>query len=120
MDLISCRNLLIYLNSELQGHVIPVFHYALKPGGFLFLGTSENITQHADLFAPLDKKNRVFERRGNGIRLQLPLLFKPPGAGLGEGSREPVPRSLRETIEARVIDRHMPPHVATTREGDIV
>ena len=69
MDLISCRNLLIYLNSELQGHVIPIFHYALKPGGFLFLGTSENIAQHADLFAPLDKRNRVFERRGDSVRL---------------------------------------------------
>ena len=120
MDLISCRNLLIYLNSELQGHVIPVFHYALKPGGFLFLGTSENIAQHADLFAPLDKRNRVFERRGDSVRLQLPLLFKPHGAGPGEGPREPVPRSLRETVEARVLDRHMPPHVVTTREGDIV
>ena len=120
MDLISCRNLLIYLNSELQGHVIPIFHYALKPGGFLFLGTSENIAHHADLFAPLDKRNRVYERRGDSVRLQLPLLFKPHGAGPGEGPREPVPRSLRETVEARVLDRHMPPHVVTTREGDIV
>src|SRR5262245_13180691 len=50
MDMISCRNLLIYLNSELQNHVIPIFHYALKPNGFLFLGTSENISQHGDLF----------------------------------------------------------------------
>src|SRR5262249_29287193 len=58
MDLISCRDLLIYLNSELQSHIIPVFHYALKPNGFLFLGTSENITQHGDLFAPIDKKSR--------------------------------------------------------------
>src|SRR5262249_9159494 len=65
-DLISGRNLLIYLNSELQGHVIPIFHYALKPQGFLFLGTSENITQHGDLFTPIDKKSRVFQRRENG------------------------------------------------------
>src|SRR5262245_1972295 len=120
MDLISCRNLLIYLNSELQNHVIPIFHYALKPGGFLFLGTSENITQHTDLFAPLDKKNRVFERRGDGSRLQLPLLFRRHGVGAGEGPREPAGRSLRQTVETRVLDRYVPPHVVATREGDIV
>src|SRR5438132_7075110 len=63
MDLISCRNLLIYLNGELQDRIIPIFHYALKPNGFLFLGTSENITKHGDLFVPVDKKSRLFQRR---------------------------------------------------------
>src|SRR5262249_56672670 len=88
MDLISCRNLLIYLNSELQGHVIPIFHYALKPNGFLFLGTSENITQHGDLFTSVDKKNRVFQRREDGAVLpHLPVLLRRHGAG-GGGSIE--------------------------------
>ena len=80
MDLISCRNLLIYLNSELQARVIPIFHYALKPHGFLFLGTSENISQHGDLFTSLDKKNRVFQRREDGAAIpHLPVLFRRHG-----------------------------------------
>ena len=55
LDLISCRNLLIYLKPGLQGQVFPLFHYALRPGGYLFLGLSENIARYTDLFLPLDK-----------------------------------------------------------------
>ena len=51
IDLISCRNLLIYFGYDMQGQVIPTFHYALRPGGYLFLGTSENITQFRELFS---------------------------------------------------------------------
>ena len=63
LDLISCRNLLIYLKTDLQAQIIPLFHYALRANGILFLGTSENVSRHADLFAPLDKKWRIFERQ---------------------------------------------------------
>ncbi|MBW8837513.1 MAG: chemotaxis protein CheR, partial [Burkholderia sp.] len=63
LDLISCRNLLIYLGSEQQDRVIPVFHFALRPGGFLFLGSAENVSHRGDLFQPLDKKHRLFQRR---------------------------------------------------------
>jgi two-component system, chemotaxis family, CheB/CheR fusion protein len=63
IDLISCRNLLIYFGAEFQARVMPVFHYALKPQGFLFLGTSENIGHSEDLFEPVDKKQRIFMRR---------------------------------------------------------
>ena len=63
MDLVSCRNLLIYMNSELQNRVIPVFHYALVPGGILLLGGSESASQHDDLFDTLDKPARIFRRR---------------------------------------------------------
>src|SRR5215813_13240122 len=122
MDLISCRNLLIYLNSELQGHVIPIFHYALKPNGFLFLGTSENISQHGDLFTSVDKKNRVFQRRGDGAAMpHLPVLFRRHGAGGGLAeSRGPTGHSLRQSIEARVLERYAPAHVVVTREGDVI
>lgn len=63
MDLISCRNLLIYLEPGLQQKVIPVFHYALKPHGYLFLGSSESISRFGDLFEPLDKKHRIYSRK---------------------------------------------------------
>src|SRR5215468_4026506 len=122
MDLISCRNLLIYLNSELQGHVIPIFHYALKPNCFLFLGTSENISQHGDLFTSIDKKNRVFQRRGDGAAMpHLPILLRRHGVGGGVAeSRGPTGRSLRQSIEARVLERYAPAHVLVTREGDVI
>jgi len=122
MDLISCRNLLIYLNSELQGHVIPIFHYALKPNGFLFLGTSENISQHGDLFTSIDKKNRVFQRRGDGAAMpHLPILLRRHGAGGGLAeSSEPTGRSLRQSVETRVLERYAPAHVVVTRDGDVI
>ena len=62
MDLISCRNLLIYLEPELQKRVFPVFHYALKPRGVLCLGASESIGAFTDLFEPLDKKHKIFRK----------------------------------------------------------
>ncbi len=63
MDLISCRNLLIYLDATLQAKVIPAFHYALAPGGVLLLGASESVARHTDLFEPLDRRHRIYLRR---------------------------------------------------------
>lgn len=73
MDLISCRNLLIYLETDTQKKIIPIFHYALKPGGFLFLGNSESVGPFTNLFEPLDKKQKIFSKKPapNQI-LQLP------------------------------------------------
>jgi len=73
LDLISCRNLLIYLKPGLQGQVIPLFHYALRPGGYLFLGLSENVAQYNDLFRSLDRKHRLFQRRDLVSRPIIPL-----------------------------------------------
>ena len=63
IDLISCRNLLIYLDTELQARVVPAFHYALVPDGFLLLGSSEMVTRHGELFTLFDKEHRIFQRR---------------------------------------------------------
>ena len=63
MDLISCRNLMIYLEPSLQKKVFPTFHYALKPEGFLFLGSSESIGTFTDLFAPMDKKQKIYAKK---------------------------------------------------------
>jgi two-component system CheB/CheR fusion protein len=63
MDLIACRNLLIYLEPSLQQKAIPAFHYALKPEGGLFLGASESIGDFTDLFTPVDKKQKIFSRK---------------------------------------------------------
>ena len=63
MDLISCRNLLIYLDAHLQAAILPAFHYSLSPGGLLVLGISEGTSRHENLFEPIDKPARIFQRR---------------------------------------------------------
>lgn len=63
LDLISCRNLLMYINPDLQNRVLSAFRYALKPGGFLFLGASESVGQMSELFEVVDKKLRIFARK---------------------------------------------------------
>jgi two-component system, chemotaxis family, CheB/CheR fusion protein len=72
MGLVSCRNLLIYMNPELQARVVPLFHYALIPGGILLLGGSESVAQHGNLFETLDKTARIFIRRpGRSPHMEL-------------------------------------------------
>jgi two-component system CheB/CheR fusion protein len=70
LDLVSCRNVLIYLSADLQKRVVPLFHYALRPGGFLFLGPSEGIG-NPELFEVLDKRNRIFRRKEPLTRPQV-------------------------------------------------
>ncbi|QDT89998.1 PAS domain S-box protein [Gimesia algae] len=67
LDLISCRNLLIYLGPHLQKKLIPLFHYALRPSGYLLLGPSENITSHGELFRTIDSKFRISQRKGTAV-----------------------------------------------------
>ncbi|MER8507986.1 PAS domain-containing protein [Mesorhizobium sp. M0894] len=124
IDMISCRNLLIYFGPQIQNRVIPIFHYALRPGGYLFLGTSESVGQHGDLFATVDKKQRIFQARehatprplvliGNGRTGALPV-------GRGGSKKDAASHSLRQAIEAQVLERFAPPHVLVNGDGDIV
>jgi two-component system CheB/CheR fusion protein len=81
MDLISCRNLMIYLEPSLQKKVLPTFHYALKPEGYLFLGASESVGGFTELFEPVDKKQKIFSRKAAQTRVfHLPVK-------LGSGAR---------------------------------
>jgi two-component system CheB/CheR fusion protein len=75
LDLISCRNVLIYLGTEIQKKLFLIFHHVLCPGGFLFLGPSEGIASNPDLFEPVDKKNRIFRRKGTATypQVEVPL-----------------------------------------------
>jgi len=68
IDLISCRNLLIYLDTVFQARVMPIFHYALKQNGFLMLGNSESVGSHLDLFSPVDKRTKIYTKKsGNHL-----------------------------------------------------
>lgn len=75
LDLISCRNVLIYLGLHLQKKLIPVFHYALKPNGHLFLGTSEALSSHKDLFNALNVKFRIAQRKATAINAPSQSFF---------------------------------------------
>ncbi len=125
MDLISCRNLLIYFAAEAQRQVLPIFHYALRPGGFLFLGKSETIGRFSELFSAVDKNNCVYQSRETGAPHRMPLfvngLHPAPFAARGAGA--PVVASggqLRQTAEARIAEKFGPPHVIVNEEGDII
>ena len=80
LDLISCRNLMIYLNAELQKKLISLFHYALQPGGILFLGTSETAGEQGDLFTVLERKAKIYQRKEDFQGEQRAALgrFLPP------------------------------------------
>jgi two-component system CheB/CheR fusion protein len=74
LDLLSCRNLLIYMQTDLQKKIIPLFHYALAPGGMLFLGNSETVGEHITLFAPVDRKWKIYERLETLPSAPLPII----------------------------------------------
>jgi two-component system, chemotaxis family, CheB/CheR fusion protein len=82
MDLITCRNVLIYLEPNLQKKALPTFHYALKPEGFLFLGASESVSGFTDLFEPVDKKQKIYSRKSAPTpAFHLPMKKRPVEMG---------------------------------------
>ncbi len=76
LDVISCRNVLIYMDAALQQRILPIFHYSLKPEGFLMLGSAESIGSAADLFSVADKQHRIYSRRPVPVRLTLDLSLE--------------------------------------------
>ena len=84
LDLISCRNLLIYLNTDIQRKVLALFHFALKQDAYLFLGHSETCSQQANLFEPLSKKWRIYQRciTANANSLEFPIGLRSPASRL--------------------------------------
>lgn len=124
MDLVSCRNLLIYFGPEVQNRVMPTFHYALKSGGYLFLGTSESIGQHGDLFAMVDKKNRIFQARDHvrsGYRLPTMMGDSRIAVPSQDRSHGPIAAfPLRQSVETHVLERFAPAHVVVDADGNVV
>ncbi len=126
LDLISCRNLLIYMGGELQKKLIPLFHYALNPGGFLFLGTSETVGDFGDLFATLDRKSKLYQRKDDIHSTQrlalgrfLPPMM-PPSTPLStvhrqDGRLREVP--LRELTETALLQQVAPSRRPGQRPG---
>jgi len=124
LDLLSSRNLLIYLSGELQNRVIPLFHYALRPNGYLFLGTSENVTRHSRLFATVDKSHRIFQRRANAERRLPEFPLSAPDASQRklpvQTSRPATESSLKSVAERQLVDRYAPAYVVINAEGEML
>ncbi len=127
IDLISCRNLLIYLDSEVQAAIFPVFHYSLAPGGILLLGSSETISRHEGLFAPIDRGHRIFLRRDTPsppLQLVGRGMGRSPSNVRGDPPRGPTTREgvarMHSRTSARVLDRFGPAFVVANADGDIV
>lgn len=128
MDLISCRNLLIYMDAQLQNKVLPLFHFSLLPGGVLFLGSSESIGSYTDLFATVDKKWKIFRRRESATAVQstllqgLPWTFEPGHRERGRAERKQVMHeiSISDVTRNYLLDHFTPPCVITDEKGDIV
>jgi two-component system CheB/CheR fusion protein len=125
IDLISCRNLLIYLDTELQAQVIPAFHYSLLPGGYLLLGGSELVSRHGELFAPIDQKHRIFQRRDavtpqlhlshvQATSQHLPSLLR---RGRTPGTNGPI---STQVARERILDHYAPPFVVVDAQGGVL
>ncbi len=125
MDLIACRNLLIYFDSDLQRLLIPVFHYALAPGGFLFLGSAESATGGApELFRVVDAQQRIYQRKEWPARPLLNLPWTNPGGQQPRrlGSSRAAPGGtldLGGSIERILMRDYAPTAVAIDEQGAI-
>jgi two-component system CheB/CheR fusion protein len=124
MDLIACRNLLIYLESELQRKVMQVLHYALDTGGYLFLGSAESVGLSADLFVLVDKKHKIYRKKGGAVRagpdagitsqlLSAPATQPPAHQASISG---PGPGGLQRTAEALILSQYAPPGVIVNEQ----
>ncbi|WP_020652398.1 CheR family methyltransferase [Massilia niastensis] len=128
LDLISCRNFLIYLNREMHRQLLQQFHFALNPGGYLMLGSAESVDAAADLFAPVDAANRIYQAR--------PVSRDPPGlpampAGVARPAGAPKPASMLPgrrrgrlfsfgEIHLHKVAALAPPSILLDTAGDIV
>jgi two-component system CheB/CheR fusion protein len=122
VDMIVCRNLLIYLNANLQQRLIPVFHYALKPDGWLFLGSAENIAGRTDLFDAVDQGSRLYRRRGTQRQsVSMPLFIDPLSHTSGSGNGRVSAQAERVDVAARrVMERYAPPFVVVGPENEVL
>jgi len=113
VDLISCRNLLIYMEPELQKKIVPMFFYALNPDGYLFLGSAETVGEYIDLFSVDNKKWKIYRRRNDAAAraaLYAPVLIK--GAPRVLQAVQPVDREIkagiRDIAERALLDEYTP------------
>ena len=127
LDLISCRNLMIYLDRDIQIEVLRMFHFALNPGGFLFLGSSETADACSQLFTPVDKKNRIYRAKEVSSALRRPPAGPFQGFSVTSATRPPLSEPYRRNkkfsfadVHQRALEQYAPPSVVVNHDGEIV
>jgi len=122
LDLISCRNLLIYMDSSLQRRVLSVFHYSLKPKGLLILGSAETTAATSDLFSVVDKDHRIFSRRDVPVRMPIEMRTPRPLTAAGENAAPaPVPgMDLARRVDRLIQSCYTPDAVVVDSDFQIV
>jgi len=124
LDILTCRNLLIYLGADLQRKLLPLFHYSLKPGGTLFLGSAESIGNFDDLFIPIESKARIYRREqveSKSMNVDFPTRhsldsFTPLPPPLPNMS----PPNLQLLANQLLLQKFSPASVLTNAEGDVL
>jgi len=127
LDLISCRNMLIYLAAELQKKLVPLFHFALRPGGYLLLGPSESLAAYPELFVTENRKHRLFRRNDSAVRprVEFPLSGRT-GRPVAQPSPPPQsaaptsPHLFSQAFERMVLEEYAPPCAVINDRGDIL
>ena len=123
LNLLCCRNLLIYLEAEAQKKLLPLFHYTLVPDGTLVLGTSETIGGHTHLFKTLDNRWKIFKRKEAPLGIRNPVDFPTGGAGIpmGSGTRYGVPVTRKPDIgqltQKLILEKFSPTAILIDKAG---
>jgi len=127
LDLLLCRNLMIYLDAELQNSLIPLFHYSLVPGGVLVLGTSESVGSGSDLLRARAGSSRLYQRKGTVLTSNAAdfpaMLSKPAHRVISTFQSVGAPQftaNLQSQADGLLLKSYAPAAVLTTRSGDIV
>jgi two-component system CheB/CheR fusion protein len=127
IDMISCRNLLIYLNKEVQNYLIPMFNHSLRPGGILMLGSSESVRSFPELFETVDQQSRIYRNKGadKGYRLGVDTFFSPRLSGSAQQSPSVKPMvadrlQMRELTERNLLHQYAPAGALVNEKGDII
>jgi two-component system CheB/CheR fusion protein len=128
LDLLSCRNLLIYLDANAQRKILPLFHYALKPNGILFLGTSESVGEYEPLFTVIDRKWKQFRRTVESgtlphlERFPVGMMRTMTGTHTEDEAPSPTtrPAQIPELIQQLLVSRYAPVAVLVNGRGEVV
>ncbi|MBD3583068.1 CheR family methyltransferase [Flavobacterium selenitireducens] len=128
LDMASCRNMLIYLNTTAQERVIETLHFALKPGYFLFLGTSESIDGSGNLFTLLNREDRLYQSQAIGKRsipVSEPVFAHIPQINLRSSVKSEKDKKAQERItygelHQQLLEQYAPPSIVVNTEFDIV
>lgn len=123
LSLLSCRNVLIYLDEELHSRVLPLFHYALAPGGLLFLGSAETASEEPSLFEMVEPQYRLYRARPGSVRrpLELPLSnSSSPSSSAQKGLPVASESVVLRGVERTLLEEYAPPGAVTTELGELV